>query len=427
MTEFLDSKYFEKAKKGNSAKEIAKRWSTVTRKMTNEFRVVNLADGTIHKNFWGEAATAAKRFFADDPTWFSQLKITATQDRGTNEVFSPNYQEPVTTYQLAEWIEKAWAELNRTTVLQRVGNIMKQQFPGKDVSVQLTTISDDIRERIGPSIEVLLPVRIPGTEEVQHALVEISQLITVFKLASAWTDNNPRFWEVMERENMDKKLMPDDIGGTPVTAQNLAATITSVRKVLVAEENSTGEKGQGLYSVTSTTEDADELLEIQVKQISEEEVSQLKVQAFRAWKRSHPDSAMQPSDKQLTTLRKRNKKLYERDSESKRCGRRNCDDPKACFTHRERQAKKTDSLYILLSCPTPKGKANSAPTAKKKRKDEDTVVIGRTPYTFVFSEQLRTERTAVPYRPKIAVRRTSFSYIYLRTLPYFVFITSVPG
>ena len=221
---------------------------------------------------------------------------------------------------------------------------MKQQFPGKDVSVQLTNISDDIRERIGPSIEVLLLVRIPGTEEVQHVLVEISQLITVFKLASAWTDNNPRFWEVMERENMDKKLMPDDIGGTPVTAQNLAATITSVRKVLVAEENSTGEKGQGLYSVTSKTEDTDELPEIQVEQISEEEVSQLKVHALKAWKFSHPDSAMPPSDKQLTTLRKRNKKLYERDSETKRCGRRYCDDPKSCFSFRERQAKRTDSL-----------------------------------------------------------------------------------
>ena len=55
------------------------------------------------------------------------------------------------------------------------------------------------------------------------------------------------------------------------------------------------------------------------------------------------------------------------------------------------------------------------------------VVNGRTPYTFVFSEQLRTVRTAVPYWPKIAVRRTSFSYIYLRTLPYLIFITSVPG
>ena len=55
------------------------------------------------------------------------------------------------------------------------------------------------------------------------------------------------------------------------------------------------------------------------------------------------------------------------------------------------------------------------------------LVNGRTPFTFVFSEQLCTERTAVPYWPKIAVRRTSFPYIYCRTsISYFIFITSVP-
>ena len=55
------------------------------------------------------------------------------------------------------------------------------------------------------------------------------------------------------------------------------------------------------------------------------------------------------------------------------------------------------------------------------------IVNGRTPYTFVFSEQLRTERTAVPYWPKIAVRRTSFPYIYFRTsISYFIFITFIP-
>ena len=38
MPEFLNSKLFVKAKKGTSIKEITKRWSAVTRKMTNELR-----------------------------------------------------------------------------------------------------------------------------------------------------------------------------------------------------------------------------------------------------------------------------------------------------------------------------------------------------------------------------------------------------
>ena len=220
----------EKAKKGMSVKEVAKRWSVVTRKMTNELYVVNPPTGTIHTNFWGEAAIAAKRFLEDDPGWLAQLRNTATLYKGNNDVFSPNYQEPGTIYQHAEWFEKTWSEMNRTTTLQKIGKLIKQQVSSKDVNIQLDSISNEVRERIGTSIEVLLPVRIPGQPEVQQALVDMSQLLTVIKLASTWEDNDPRFWEVMEKEKMDKKLMPDDIGDTPVTAASLAETISSIYK-----------------------------------------------------------------------------------------------------------------------------------------------------------------------------------------------------
>ena len=49
------------------------------------------------------------------------------------------------------------------------------------------------------------------------------------------------------------------------------------------------------------------------------------------------------------------------------------------------------------------------------------IVIGRTPYTFVFSEQFRSERTAVPYWPKINVRRTSFPYVYYEPCRTFIY------
>ena len=72
-------------------------------------------------------------------------------------------------------------------------------------------------------------------------------------------------------------------------------------------------------------------------------------------------------------MRKRNKRIFEKDAKLKRCGRKNCDNPKTCFTHRENQAKKKGSLYILLSCPTPKEKTETTTNAgKKKKKQEDT-------------------------------------------------------
>ena len=62
MTDFLTGKSFEKVTKGMSTREVAKRWSLVTRKMTNELYFTQ-ADGTIHKNFWGEVVIATKKIF----------------------------------------------------------------------------------------------------------------------------------------------------------------------------------------------------------------------------------------------------------------------------------------------------------------------------------------------------------------------------
>ena len=55
---------------------------------------------------------------------------------------------------------------------------------------------------------------------------------------------------------MDKKLIPDDLSDTPVTAQNLAATISSVQKILVAKDVTVG--GQGLCSVIDNYTEYDE-------------------------------------------------------------------------------------------------------------------------------------------------------------------------
>merc|ERR1712173_142191 len=81
MTDFLAGKLFEKAKKGMSAKEIAKRWSVVTRKMTNELRFTQ-PDGTIYPNFWGEVVIAATKFFDGNQQWVAQLINTATRRTG---------------------------------------------------------------------------------------------------------------------------------------------------------------------------------------------------------------------------------------------------------------------------------------------------------------------------------------------------------
>ena len=69
------------------------------------------------------------------------------------------------------------------------------------------------------SIEVVLPIKLAGRSEKQKALVNISQLISFFKLAEACVPYTQKFWNIMEQQKMDKTLMPDDIREEPVSAK----------------------------------------------------------------------------------------------------------------------------------------------------------------------------------------------------------------
>ena len=180
----------------------------------------------------------------------------ARKDGRTWRKFDPAESQLPTKFISEDWIQKAWEEQNRSTTLQKVGKLIKHQVSSKDVQIQLDTISKEVRERIGANTEVLLPVRIPGKPEIQKALVNISQLLTTFHLASTWESYEPKFWEVMQKEKIDKKLMPDDFGDTPVTAKSLAVTISSVQEILAAKELPGG--GQGSFSVTEKPGDVED-------------------------------------------------------------------------------------------------------------------------------------------------------------------------
>ena len=370
MTDFLAGKSFEKVTKGTSTKEVAKRWSVVTRKMTNELYFTQ-ADGTIHKNFWGEVVIATKKFFDNNQSWLAQLSVTATQKTGHDDVFTPNYHGSVTTNQLDNWIQESWDVLNRSTTVQKVGKLMKHQIPSKDVKVQYNIITKEVRERIGTNTEVLLPVRIPNRPEIDKALVNVSQLLTTFHLASTWENYEPKFWEVMQKEKIDKKLMPDDFGDTPVTAKSIATTISSVQETLADKGLPGG--GQGSFSVIDSSKEVEEHANMIIESIPDDEIALIRAFAPQVERDTHPDSALPKTDAQITTLRKRNKFLYAKDAKKKQCPRKKCGNPKACFTQRETLAKKKGSLYILIRCKKTKDEATTTPTNKRRTKDEDSI------------------------------------------------------
>ena len=165
---------------------------------------------------------------------------------------------------------------------------------------------------------------------------------------------------------MDKKLIPGDLSDTPVTAQILAATISSVQNTLVAKDVTVG--GQGIRTIINDSTGTDEDADVEIEEISQEDTANLQAKALKIWKYTHADSAVTPSEEQITTLRKRNKRLYEQDAKKKTCSRRNCDKPKACFTQRESLAKKRTTLYIFVKCKAATGKEDTKTGANKKKK-----------------------------------------------------------
>ena len=160
--------------------------------------------------------------------------------------------------------------MNRITTLQKLGKLTKQ--PRKEITGQLDTVTREVRERIGTNVEILLPVRNPDHPGITQALVDVSQLLAIIQLAGAWADRSKKFWDVMEKEKMDKKLIPDDLSDNPVTAQNLAANLSDVQKILVAKDISV--EGQGKCSVTDNPDELEEFPDIELEPISPAEVLQ---------------------------------------------------------------------------------------------------------------------------------------------------------
>lgn len=110
-------------------------------------------------------------------------------------------------------------------------------MPTREVVDQLHIANKEVGQQLGAKIEVVLPVRRPNSNRTSKAMVHITQLLTILKIAEAWFPNSNKYWDIREKEQMDKALLPYNSEDEPVTAASLAATTQKLRKTLKAEEN----------------------------------------------------------------------------------------------------------------------------------------------------------------------------------------------
>ena len=88
LTEFINSKAIEKAKKDDSVKDMSQKLMYIIRRLENEFKVIR-TNGVIIRNFWGDVIQVLKNFFENDPKWMTQLRVMSIAKTGDQEIFSP--------------------------------------------------------------------------------------------------------------------------------------------------------------------------------------------------------------------------------------------------------------------------------------------------------------------------------------------------
>ena len=64
---------------------------------------------------------------------------------------------------------------------------------------------------------------------------------------------------------------------------------------------------------------------------------------YRNWAEEFPESATKPTEKEFQILRRKNKVALDKDTEAGTCGRKRCNNKKACFNKRKKMQDETKS------------------------------------------------------------------------------------
>ena len=370
IAEFAKSNRYRKITETDTLKDVKEKLLEMIMRIKNDFEIFT-EDGAIYSDYWGDVIECLKNLFDCKEDMMRQYEMAAMSSTDRMDIFNMNCKATVTLLDLERWMSLMWTSRSTMTLTKKISLLMHSRVHeiSSDIMLQYDAATRLVKKYLGTKVELVLPGKSSDDQAVATpTLVDTTHLFAILLTADLWSTRNLRFWELMKKEKMDDVLFPTSLKDEtqPPKTSSLHKGLNSVRqKLQVDNDNKQPQpaRGRAVNMISSEEEDISE--EDIGDDFTEDKIDMYQASVNKGMKYAQvQELAVTLSMKQMRTLRARNKKYFQRDSELRKCGRDKCKNPENCYNFRKGKQQTGKSMYITWSC----GGSGKQPPRQKQPK-----------------------------------------------------------
>ena len=258
------------------------------------------------------------------------------------------------------------------TLVRKISLLMHErvQEPSDDIMLQYDAATRLVKKYLGTKVELILPGRSSDAQtEAKPTKVDVIHFLASILTSDLWSTRNARFWEIMKKEKMDEVLFPTNLkdGTQPPMTRSINEGLHLVQQKLKVDSDSKHSlpaRGKAVYTIANEDEDVPE--EEIGDNFTDEKFELFQDSVYKGLKNAHVhELAVTLNSKQMRTLRARNKRIFQRDSAMRKCGRDKCKTPESCYIYRRGKQMTGRTMYITWSCGSGRRPPKQKETFKK--------------------------------------------------------------
>ena len=376
IAEFAKSNRYRRITETDTLKDVKEKLLEMIMRIKNDFEIFN-RDGTVDSNYWGDVIECFKNLFDCKDDMIRQFEMAAMSITDRMDVFNTNCKVPVTLKDMEGWMTLMWTTRSTMTLTRKISLLMHNRVheTSNDLMLQYDAATRLVKKYLGTKVELVLPGKSSDDQaEAKPTLVDTTHLLAILLTSDLWSQRNLRFWEVMKKEEMDEVLFPTSLKGEtqPPKTSTLHKGLHAVQEKLKVDTENQQSLPPGGKAVCMLSMEDEDVPEDEIgDDFTEDKINIFQESINRGLKYAHvQELAVTLNMKQVRTLRARNKKIFQRDSVMKRCGRDRCANPENCYNYRKGKQQAGKAMYITWSCGSiknpPKQKQFRKSTTKKK-------------------------------------------------------------
>ena len=352
LEQYVKEKNYERPTSNDSTDQVLDKMRTILTRVNNDFSVFDKEERVMVDQY-GDIVTLFHCFFEDDPTWIRMFDLSAQAITENWNILGRNNTIRVSKDDILMWVRSMWEKRTARTFLRQIYLVRsaKSANYSEDMSVQLNTAVQVVREIFGSTVEMRLPVKTGTSDKWTTATVNISYFLIVQKLIEAWPHSDNKLWDLVKKLKLDQILVPrretDEAAVLSTLEEGVQKLREKLRTSLPATNRYTGAKVNRVQDEESVNEIREEDLN---DGYTSENFAIYQENVYKAWVEEFPESATKPTEQEFQILRRKNKIALERDAEKEACGRQRCQNRKGCFARRKKKQEDSKTLYITQHC-----------------------------------------------------------------------------